>query len=262
MQVNPFKQARLSSFGFTTWQPHSKQRPFSYALWLTRCTQQLSQCTTCFWIAGGMPHKKGTTTSLLWSPKVSVGNPPWWSPEGREGWQWGRDLLQWLVRVARMVDHAVERSQSRASSQMICKKYLKHPERNFGELMFICNLCAHAQVGKNCNSMKTCKLTWITSWLLGHLSIFSKQAKQLCHRPHEFPLPQEFRFQQVKVVVELSSNRSHLWSQLWDDATNISSRWPVQKWMCLFCMNCGILADQFMKMVVFGEANQRKWSKT
>ena len=94
----------------------------------------------------------------------------------------------------------------------------------------------------------TYKLTWITSWFLGHLSIFSKQAKQLCHRPHEFPLPQEFRFQQVKVVVEISSNSSHLWSQLWDDATNISSRWPLQKWICLFCMNCGILADQFMKI--------------
>ena len=48
VQTSEHLQLSLSSFGFTTCQPHSKQRPFSYALCrLTRYTQQLSQCTTC-----------------------------------------------------------------------------------------------------------------------------------------------------------------------------------------------------------------------
>lgn len=32
--------------------------------------------------------------------------------------------------------------------------------------MFICNLCVHVQLGKNCNFIKTCNLTWM-SWTFG-----------------------------------------------------------------------------------------------
>ena len=140
MLVNPFKQARLSSFGFTTWQPHSKQRPFSYALWLTRYTQQLSQCTTCLldsrWDAAQKRNHQRYPISdyLCCQGDFSIAS---WSISFRGK---PRDESRRERRLARVriccsglsVWHGWltmlwKEAKCRASSQVICRKISKTP---------------------------------------------------------------------------------------------------------------------------------------